>query len=234
MYLNPIISTHQIQKTMPNHCKLITDTFEIQNEHKVYDFNKCLKFIDYHGKQHYGQSFKINILDIPTIYKLIIYTIKDQNMALKEQIDISKGILLSGPIGCGKTSIMHLIRPFASPLSDYKIKTCRELSFEFAKNGFDAINKYTLKQNCQSRLPGYCFDDLGAEQQIKHFGNDCNVMAEVLISRYEQFVENNSITHLTSNLSASEIEMLYGNRLRSRMRNMFNGISFNINSNDKR
>jgi DNA replication protein DnaC len=160
--------------------------------------------------------------------------IKDQNMALKERIDLSKGILLSGPIGCGKTSIMHLIRTFASPLSDYKIKTCRELSFEFAKNGFDAINKYTLKQNCQSRLPGYCFDDLGAEQQIKHFGNECNVMAEVLISRYEQFVENNSITHLTSNFSASEIEMLYGNRLRSRMRNMFNLISFNINSNDKR
>ena len=160
--------------------------------------------------------------------------IKDHNTALKEQIDLSKGILLSGPIGCGKTSIMHLIRPFASPLSDYKIKTCRELSFEFAKSGYDAINKYTLKQNYQSRLSGYCFDDLGAEQQIKHFGNDCNVMAEVLISRYEQFVENNSITHLTSNLSASEIELLYGNRLRSRMRNMFNLISFNVNSNDKR
>ncbi|WP_310559294.1 ATPase [Flavobacterium sp.] len=219
---------------MPNHCKLITDTFEIQNDHKVYDFNKCLDFINYQGKTLYGHNFRINILDIPTIYKLVIYMIKDQNTALKEQIDLSKGILLSGPIGCGKTSIMHLLRPFTNPLSDYKIKTCREISFEFAKNGFDAINKYSQKQNNQSRLSGYCFDDLGAEQQIKHFGNDCNVMAEVLISRYEQFVENNSITHLTSNLSASEIEMLYGNRLRSRMRNMFNLISFNINSNDKR
>jgi hypothetical protein len=119
-------------------------------------------------------------------------------------------------------------------LSDYKIKTCREISFDFAKNGFEAINKYTQKQNYQSRLPGYCFDDLGAEQQIKHFGNDCNVMAEVLISRYEQFIENNSITHLTSNLSASEIERLYGNRLRSRMRQMFNLITFDHQSKDKR
>ena len=129
---------------------------------------------------------------------------------------------------------MHIIRPFASPLSDYKIKTCRELSFEFAKSGYEAINKYTLKQNHQSRLSGYCSDDLGAEQQIKHYGNDCNVMAEVLISRYEQFVENNSITHLTSNLSASEIEMLYGNRLRSSMRQMFNLITFNKETTDKR
>jgi len=219
---------------MPIHIQKIQETYTIENGHKIYDFHKCIDFIDYRGKEHYGNTFRINILDIPTIRKLLIYMIKDQNTAIKEQIDLSKGILLSGPIGCGKTSIMHLIRPFASPLSEYKIKTCREISFEFAKNGFDAINKYTLKQNYQSRLSGYCFDDLGSEQQIKHFGNDCNVMAEVLITRYEQFVENNSITHLTSNLSASEIELLYGNRLRSRMRNMFNLISFNINSNDKR
>ncbi len=217
---------------MPNHCKLITDTFEIQNDHKVYDFNKCLKFIDYHGKQHYGQSFKINILDIPTIYKLIIYTIKDKNMALKERIDLSKGILLSGPIGCGKTSLMHLIKPFST--SDYKIKTCREISFEFAKNGYEAINNFTQKQNFQSKLTGYCFDDLGTEQQIKHFGNDCNVMAEILISRYEQFVDNKSVTHITTNLSATEIEKVYGNRLRSRMRSMFNLITFPPKSKDKR
>ncbi len=70
--------------------------------------------------------------------------IKDDKTALKEQIDLNKGILLSGPIGCGKTSIMHLIKPFANPLSDYKIKTCRELSFEFAKSGFDAINVIKL------------------------------------------------------------------------------------------
>jgi len=212
----------------------ISDCFKIENGYKVYDFNKCIDFINCQGKTHYGQSFRVNILDIPTIYKLLIYMIKDQDTALKEQIDLNKGILLSGPIGCGKTSIMHLIRPFTSNHSDYKIKTCREISFEFAKNGFDAINKYTLKQNHQSRLSGYCFDDLGAEQQIKHFGNDCNVMAEVLISRYEQFVENNSITHLTSNLSASEIELLYGNRLRSRMRQMFNLVCFMPNSIDKR
>ena len=234
MHLNPIICTHQIQKTMPNHCKLITDTFEIQNDHKVYDFNKCLKFIDYHGKQHYGQSFKINILDIPTIYKLInLYDQRSEHGLKRTNWPLIRDFAV-GSNWLRKTSIMHLIRPFASPLSDYKIKTCRELSFEFAKSGFDAINKYTLKQNCQSRLPGYCFDDLGTEQQIKHFGNDCNVIAEVLISRYEQFVVNHSVTHVTTNLSASEIEKLYGNRLRSRMRSMFNLITFPPKSKDKR
>jgi hypothetical protein len=48
--------------------------------------------------------------------------------------------LLSSPIGCGKTAIMQLIKPFTSNHSDYKIKTCRERSFEFVKSGYDAIN----------------------------------------------------------------------------------------------
>lgn len=129
---------------------------------------------------------------------------------------------------------MHLIRPFAVQVSDYKIKTCREIAFEFAKHGYEVLEPYTKRNNNQSRLSGYCFDDLGAEQQIKHFGNECNVMAEILISRYEEFIYNKSITHLTTNLSASEIEKHYGNRLRSRMRNMFNLISFPTTSKDKR
>ena len=59
-------------------------------------------------------------------------------------------------------------------------------------------------------------------------------MAEILITRYEHFIENKSISHIKTNLSASEIEKLYENRLRSRMRNMFNVISFEGNSKDKR
>lgn len=83
-------------------------------------------------------------------------------------------------------------------------------------------------------MAGYCFDDLGTEQQIKHFGNDCNVMAEILITRYEEFIANGSITHITTNLSASEIEKAYGNRVRSRLRQMFNLIAFDKEAKDKR
>jgi energy-coupling factor transporter ATP-binding protein EcfA2 len=113
---------------------------------------------------------------------LIAYFLKDEQACYQFNIDLQKGILLTGPIGCGKTSIMQLIKPFSNHYSDYKIKTCREISFEFAKQGFEALNPYIHKSNNQIRLSGYCFDDLGAEQQIKHFGNDCNVMAEILIT----------------------------------------------------
>jgi site-specific recombinase XerD len=106
-----------------------------------------------------------------------------------------------------------------------------------AKDIIDKYANYPVCKNEKRLLPilsNQKLNVLGAEQQIKHFGNDCNVMAEILITRYEHFIDNKSKTHITTNLSASEIEKLYGNRLRSRMRNMFNVISFDANSKDKR
>lgn len=219
---------------MEKRCNSINDTFEIQNGIKVYNFKWCLNFIETQGKIMFGRYFKIEIIDHQAIFKLVIYAIRDENNAKLLNIDLNKGILLSGPIGCGKTSIMALIKPFFYNKFEYKIKTCREISFEYAKNGFESLQQYTQKQHTQNRLTGYCFDDLGAEQNIKHYGNDLNVMAEIIITRYEDFVQNQSITHITTNLSASEIESLYGNRLRSRMRQMFNLITFSHESRDKR
>ncbi len=218
---------------MPNHFSF-RSTFEIVNNYKIYNQKKCFQFLEQQGKAMYGPKFKIDSADKPTIYMLLIYAIRDQNSAIQLGINLNKGILLTGPIGCGKTALMNLIKPFFHPKNDYKIRTTRHISFEFAKSGYESLAQYTLKAPQQNRLAGYCFDDLGAEQQIKHFGNDCNVMAEILVTRYEHFIENNAVTHLTTNLSASEIESLYGNRLRSRMRAMFNLIAFDTDTKDKR
>jgi hypothetical protein len=82
----------------------------------------------------------------------------------------------------------------------------------------------------------YCFDDLGVEQNLKYFGNECNVMAEILLSRYDIFTTKKIQTHITTNLSATEIEIenQYGNRVRSRLRELCNLIAYDRHSTDKR
>lgn len=96
------------------------------------------------------------------------------------------------------------------------------------------INRYS-KMSFNGYHPRiFCFDDLGAEQSIKYYGNDCNVMAEVLLSRYDQFISSGMISHITTNLCATTIESLYGNRLRSRLREVFNLVSFSSTVSDKR
>jgi len=59
-------------------------------------------------------------------------------------------------------------------------------------------------------------------------------MAEILLNRYDFFVSKRMLTHITTNLSASELESIYGNRIRSRMREMFNLIAFERDAKDKR
>lgn len=63
-------------------------------------------------------------------------------------------------------------------------------------------------------------------------------MGEILLSRYDAFTHpeqsRRTKTHLTTNLSASEIEQFYGNRIRSRLREPFNLIAFPNHTKDKR
>ena len=201
---------------------------------KTYDFEKCLAFLETKGQQQYGKEFSIHQEDRPIIFKLLIYFIRDEEMAAKLNLNLNKGILLSGPVGCGKTTLMNLCKNFSRKSHDYTVKPCREIAFEFAEKGYESLNKFTTKPPTQARLPTYCFDDLGTENNIRYFGNDCNLMAEILLSRYDHFTQNKTLTHLTTNLAASEIEAYYGNRVRSRMRAMFNLIAFDKNTKDKR
>ena len=120
----------------------------------------------------------------------------------------------------------------------FPVKTCRDISFEFQKDGLDVIHRYSKRSfsiTPGSKIPKpICFDDLGAEQNLKHFGSECNVMAEILLSRYDLFISDNLITHITSNLAAADIEKMYGQRVRSRLREMVNVMSFPANVSDKR
>jgi hypothetical protein len=59
-------------------------------------------------------------------------------------------------------------------------------------------------------------------------------MGEILLSRYDLFLHNKIKTHATTNLNANELEERYGNRVRSRMRQLFNLIAFDKMSIDKR
>ena len=190
------------------------------------------------GKILFGNHFSIVQTDYDLIYKLLVYAIADQENAASHGINLRKGILLTGPIGCGKTTLMQLVSYFFPRETQYIVKPAREITFEFEKDGFAVINLYSKGSFFRyGNMPipkVYCFDDLGLEQTPKYFGNECNVMAEILLNRYDLFVSKRMMTHITTNLSASELESIYGNRIRSRMREMFNLVAFDRDTKDKR
>ena len=173
-------------------------------------------------------KFKFYQEDIEILKRLFVYSIDDTKSCIEYNLDLDKGILLLGPIGCGKTSLMKVFNHLTHDYKKYIVRPTREVTAEFIQDGFQVIPKYG------KNFKGYCFDDLGVEQSMKHFGNECNVMGEILLSRYDLMKSAKRITHATTNLNANELEKIYGNRVRSRLREMFNLISFPESTPDKR
>jgi len=201
---------------------------------KTLSYLEIISWLEKKGIELYGKKFKILETDHEIIYKLIAYFLKDEQACDQFNIDLEKGILLTGPIGCGKTSLMHLMKHLTPSEHKFIVKPCRDISFEFIQDGYQIIHKYSTGKLYQSEPRTYCFDDLGTENNLKYFGNECNVMAEILLSRYDLFISKKLQTHITTNLSASEIESQYGNRIRSRLRSMLNLIAFDKTTTDKR
>lgn len=199
-----------------------------------YNYTEVINWLENKGVELYGNHFKILETDYPILYKLIAYFLKDEQACSQFNIDLEKGILLTGPIGCGKTSLMNIMKTLTPTEHKFIIKPCRDISFEFIQDGYQIIHKYSIGKLYQSEPRTYCFDDLGTENNLKYFGNECNVMAEILLSRYDLFISKKLQTHITTNLSASEIENHYGNRVRSRLRQLCNLIAFDNVAKDKR
>lgn len=192
-----------------------------------YDFKKILAYLDAKGKLMFGKKFKIHQEDREMLYKLCLYFIRDKVRCEQMGIDVDKGLLLSGPVGCGKTSLMKLLKHIVPHQRPYEVIPCRNIVFGFNHLGFKIIEDYGNSQF-------FCFDDLGVEPTGRHFGQDCNVMGEILLSRHDLFINGKRKTHATTNLNAQELEERYGTRVRSRMRELFNLVAFDKGCRDKR
>ncbi|WP_445725652.1 ATPase [Flavobacterium sp.] len=224
---------------------------EIKNNVIHYDFEKIKTYLNIKGHILFGKNFRIYKEDEALLFKLCSYFIQDHYSCAKMGIDTRKGILLTGPVGCGKTSLMQLLLHLAPHKTNYEIIPTRNIVFNFNTSGFEVLEQYNQTKN-------YCFDDLGVEPVGSHYAKECNVLGEILLSRYDLFtrhpedvmlslpkyvsgshqtnlkVNNRNKTHITTNLNTEEIEKRYGNRVRSRLKQMMNVIAFDSNSIDKR
>lgn len=207
-------------------------------ELKVFILNKMKSFIP---------DFIIDNQNRYIIDMLCLYFVGDPSFEdTEEQYSLNKGIALIGPVGCGKTTIL---RAFAvNPKNPYIMVSARKMVDEFSSTSQDkknpeggsniikiysGVREVNPREYWGNKQVGLAVDDLGTESIAKYWGNERNVLEEVISNRYENYLLKGK-THLTTNLSAEEIEDFYGRRVRSRFREMFNMFTFDPKAPDRR
>ncbi|MFC0183314.1 hypothetical protein SAMN04515674_105275 [Pseudarcicella hirudinis] len=194
------------------------------------------------AEEYYGYIQKsypglvIDELNREIIEMLCLYFTNDKRFEDWEGNILTKGIALGGGLGVGKTYLMNIFA--INPRQSYRVKSCQEITLEFRENDYQTFEKYTKTQFDHkanlftgSNIITYCFDDLGTENVQKVYGNQDNVMSSILSKCYDNMLGQ---IHITTNLCANQIEESYGERIRSRFRQMFNFIEFTDSSIDRR
>lgn len=137
----------------------------------------------------------------------------------------NKGIVLAGNVGSGKTLLMETFNVLVRRTQPFYKTTARQVAKDYAADGLTALVRYLkqFRKTPKGLVPvDFLFDDLGAEDNKKHYGNEANVMAEIIYDRYELFTRYATRTHFTTNLTTDELEEKYGTRAFSRLCQMCN------------
>lgn len=203
------------------------------------------------SKNQHGKPFVIDD-DNRAIVKLVCqYFAGDPEFEQSQDLggrnySLTKGLCLMGNVGVGKSHLMAFF--IQNQNQSYTMANCRKIEGAWVeessskdKPGKGVIERYsTAFQTAVNSNPfghqalGVCFDDLGTETTpSKAYGEEKHVLAEILMNRYESGLPFN-YTHITTNLSAHDVEIKYGTRVRDRFREMFNLIQFGNEAKSRR
>jgi hypothetical protein len=177
-----------------------------------------------------GAEFELTEWNKQTIYSLCMYFGNDSRFNERgKDFSLSKGILLTGPVGVGKTHLMEYFR--TNQLCSYITPNCKNIVERFrtdwVRDDMSVIDWYSKNIIADVNHPfgqrelGICFGDLGTESDANSFGNKRNVIEEIIFNRYEAKIPFNR-THYTTNLTPTLIMERYGERIYDRMKEMVN------------
>lgn len=208
-----------------------------------WSFEQTKSFMLYRSNQLYGGDF---ILDEnnTAIFNLLCYYFSDdmqfvsfaENMGVKEPA-LSKGIMIAGNFGVGKTWMMKLF--MKNQRQVYHVYNAKYVADAYEREGESSVESFIIKPKNAYNDPavfyqssaGLCLDDIGTEDLKNSYGNKRNVIGDIIERRYEK--GNTGIwLHVTTNLSVDQMKEFYGGRVISRLRESMNFIE--LSGNDRR
>ena len=200
--------------------KKLPPSYPIENVKRAFGFWSSSSLVN--------GEFKIDDHNSNIINLLNIYFAQDGNLMRSKfpQYSINKGLLITGKCGTGKTLLLKIYQKIVRnlPLQAFQTVSSNKVVRHYDESGSEALKTYIERK--------MMFDDFGSENKGKHYGKDEEVFKTILEERYNLFIDNGLKTYLTSNLSLSHIGQRYGDRVNSRIHEMFNIIV--LGGNDRR
>lgn len=170
-----------------------------------------------------GKTYKVEAENYEKIDELIKYFIGEPG-----KLNPNKGVYLYGAVGRGKTRVMEAIMVMCNTIekrleaNDMQF-TSRKFQLKNAKSIVVELGESKSAQTIKKYYTGpLCIDDMGSEDSFKLWGNDMNVVGDIVVERYQRYQQSGLLTHATSNTLPTEWTKKYGERVESRLNEMFN------------
>ena len=175
------------------------------------------------------EGFTVDKSNEELINGLCYYFAKDKRFgSIKinglNKLSINKGLMLIGNYGFGKSILFDIFKSLYLPVTGFRIASTNEISAKYQQHGTEALREYMQNH--------WYYDDFGTEEKVSHYEQSKYIMRTVLEERYRQFQTFKYMTHASTNLLPEDIKARYGDRLYSRIFEMFNIIL--VNGDDRR
>ena len=131
-----------------------------------------------------------------------------------------KGLFLKGECGIGKSfGVEILANVFKMPV--FKPDDFASVTKEFDGNMADVEDYVIQGGDFFERPQNIVIDELGSRDTTKTYGEQFDLMSDILDMRYRAFHKYGVLTIVTTNLSDADIRNRYGRRIEDRMQEMF-------------
>jgi DNA replication protein DnaC len=201
-----------------------------------WDVNELNSFMEYRMNNWFlPDVFELDEAN-QCIYEMLLYYFSNDQQFVPYALSIGvknpsldKGIMLCGNPGVGKSWMMELFS--RNRRQCYKVLSVKMISDLYEKDGAEGVagfeevprNPVNDVQVFYQPFMGFCFDDMGTDDEKRRYGNRRNVIGDIIENRYHKS-RMGIVLHATTNLPSAALLDFYGARVHSRLRGCMNFI----------
>jgi len=173
------------------------------------------------------KDYNIDDNNFQVIHDLFNYFTGNIEYCKKNDIDLNKGLWISGGVGTGKSSLIDAFKLYTGVIlmknsfQYHKASVITDKVNDIGVNYLDYFGNNRYGSNC---FPITCYiDDICSKnEKVNNFGTKISVIEYLIDIRYEVYKRFRKLTHFSSNVYPEQLNDYYDIRIIDRLKEMCN------------